>query len=72
MSTLEQKIRKLSPELQKAVEVLVNSLTDESEVSQRDVMKLGWRGGLRQLKSEYTSVELQHKIYRSREENVSS
>jgi mRNA-degrading endonuclease RelE of RelBE toxin-antitoxin system len=59
---IEDKIRKLSPELRKDVEDFVEGLLENRgrKVSKR--LQLKWRGALRDLRVKYTSVDLQHKI----------
>jgi hypothetical protein len=64
MKSLEEKIRELPPELQQEVEDFVDSLTERQEQRVRGHLKLDWRGSLRDLRDQYTSVELQHEIIR--------
>ena len=62
MSTLEEKIKALPPELQQEVENFMESLLRKRDKKGTQDMKLNWRGGLKHLKDKYTSVELQHQI----------
>ena len=59
---IEDKIRKLSPDLRKEVEDFVQSLLEGRARQPKKQLKLRWRGALRDLKDKYTSVELQHRI----------
>jgi len=69
MSPLAKKIQALPPELRQEVEDFVDALRREREPRQRQPMNLNWRGALSDLKDEYTSVELQHKLIEWRAEN---
>jgi hypothetical protein len=62
MSPLEEKIRKLPPELQKEVEEFIDSLAEKSGRKRRRKPEFRWAGALKDLRGQYTSVELQHKI----------
>lgn len=64
MKSLEQKIKELPPELQQEVEDFVDFLTERREQPAKGQLKLDWRGSLRDLRDQYTSVELQHEILR--------
>ena len=64
MKSLEQKIKELPPELQQEVEDFVDSLTERREQPVKGQLRLDWRGSLRDLRDQYTSVELQHEILR--------
>ena len=64
MKSLEQKIKELPPELQQEVEDFVDILTERREQPAKGQLKLDWRGSLRDLRDQYTSVELQHEIIR--------
>jgi hypothetical protein len=70
---LEDKIKELPPDLRQEVEDFVQFLIEKRIVKPRRPLKLDWRGALEDMKDEYTSVELQHKISEWRtEEDVSS
>ncbi|NQU06422.1 MAG: DUF2281 domain-containing protein [Calditrichaeota bacterium] len=62
MSTLEEKVKALPPELQQEVERFMDSLLRKRGKKETRKMNLSWRGGLKDLKDKYTSVELQHQI----------
>ena len=62
METLEEKIRKLPPELRQEVEEFVETLLEKTHEKKQNKLRLNWRGGLRELRDKYTSVELQHKL----------
>jgi len=61
MKSLEEKINTLPPELQKEVEDFVEFLIEKRLQQPKGQLKLDWRGALRDLRDQYTSVELQHK-----------
>ncbi len=61
MKTLEEKIKALPPELQREVEDFVEFLLERRGPKPKGKLKLDWRGALRDLRDQYTSVELQHK-----------
>jgi hypothetical protein len=64
MSTLEEVIeltRELPQELQEEVRDLAKSLAERQAPAHAARMRLTWRGALRELRDQYTSVELQHK-----------
>ena len=59
---IEEKIRKLPPNLRKEVEEFIEGLMERPARSKRKQPQLKWRGALRDLRDKYTSVELQHRI----------
>ena len=59
---IEEKIKKLPPNLHKEVEDFVESLIENSGQRKRKQLQLKWRGALVDLRDKYTSVELQHRI----------
>jgi hypothetical protein len=70
---LEDKIKELPPDLRQEVEDFVQFLMEKRVRKPRRPLKLDWRGALEDMKDEYTSVELQHKISDWRtEDDVSS
>jgi len=62
VKTLEEKVRELSPELQQEVEDFVEFLIKKRLKGARTKPKFNWAGSLKDLRDQYTSVELQHKI----------
>jgi len=62
MNTLEEKIRELPHELQREVEDFVEFLREKRLRRPRGKPKFDWAGALKDLRDQYTSVELQHKI----------
>ena len=65
MSTAEQVmelVRTLPDDLQSEVADFARFLKDTRVPRPRGKMKLDWRGALKDLRDQYTSVELQHKI----------
>jgi len=61
MTRLEQLVKELPPELHRAAEDFLESLLSKRSRKRKAALKLDWRGGLRDLRDRYTSVELQHK-----------
>ncbi len=64
MGSIEDKIKLLPPELQREVEDFVESLIESQEQRSKRELTLNWRGALRDLRDQYTSVELQHEIFK--------
>ena len=64
--TLEENIQKLSPQLQQEVERFVQTLLEKEQKREKKIPKLDWSGALKELRDQYTSVELQHEISRMR------
>ncbi|NSW75427.1 MAG: DUF2281 domain-containing protein [Candidatus Atribacteria bacterium] len=71
MKTLEEKIRELPPELQKEVEDFVEFLWEKRVWKSKKPFQIHFRGALKDLRSRYTSVELQHQIQEWWENDVS-
>jgi len=65
-NNLKDLIDQLPPELQQEVQDFVEFLLEKKVIKfkkkVRKKLKLDWRGALRDLRTKYTSVELQHKI----------
>jgi hypothetical protein len=66
---IEEKIKKLPPELHKDVENYVDFLLERAKRKTGKKLKLDWAGGLKEYRDTYTSVELQHKISKWRLED---
>lgn len=62
MDDLAAKIEALPPELKQEVEDFVDFLRMKRMSGSDRTLRQDWAGALRDLKDEYTSVELQHKI----------
>ncbi|HFE63258.1 hypothetical protein B1H10_03185 [candidate division KSB1 bacterium 4484_188] len=62
METLAEKIKQLPPELQDEVEDFVEFLITKRKRKPYRKPHFNWIGVLRELRDQYTSVELQHKI----------
>ena len=60
-NTLEGKIQKLSPELQQEVETMIDSLLRQKISNANGKFNFEWEGALKDLRDQFTSVELQHK-----------
>ncbi|MBI5373886.1 MAG: DUF2281 domain-containing protein [Candidatus Schekmanbacteria bacterium] len=59
---LQQLIQELPPEMQKEVEDFAKFLLAKTTKQVRRKPSFSWAGALEDLKDQYTSVELQHKI----------
>jgi Protein of unknown function (DUF2281) len=62
MKNLEEKIHELPSELQQEVEDFVEFLLEKRHKRPRGKPRFDWAGALKDLRDQYTSVELQHKI----------
>lgn len=60
MSRLEELIQQLPPRLNQEVEEYVQSLLHKGNSVKPLPARLEWRGALRDLRDQFTSVELQH------------
>ena len=58
---VEEKIKKLPPELHKEVEDYVDFLLQKTEKKPGKKLGLEWLGGLKEYRDKYTSLELQKK-----------
>jgi hypothetical protein len=61
-TSLQDMIRALPPELQEEVRDFVKFLSAQQAKKRRVKMRFEWQGALKDLRSQYTSVELQHRI----------
>ena len=59
---IEERIRQLPPELQREVEDFVDFLLEKRLENPRGKPTFEWAGALKDLRDQYSSVELQHKI----------
>jgi len=62
MKDIEERIKELPPRLQEEVEDFVEFLLEKQQKKPRGKPNFGWAGALKDLRGQYTSVELQHKI----------
>ena len=62
MSTVEEKIRQLPPALRQEAEDFVDFLIEKRLNRRRGAPTFDWAGALKDLRDQYTSVELQHQI----------
>lgn len=62
MNRLEDLIKQLPQELKEEVKDFTEFLLEKQLKKQRKKPKFNWAGAMKDLRSEYTSVELQHKI----------
>ena len=58
---VEEKIKKLTPELHKEVEDYVDFLLQKTEKKTGKKLGLEWLGGLKEYRDKYTSLKLQKK-----------
>ena len=59
---LEELVQGLPPEIRKEVKEFVTSLIRKREKKPTGKLKFDWAGALKDLRDQYPSVELQHKI----------
>ena len=62
MKSLEKKISLLPPELQQEVIDFIEFLIEKRLKRPKGKPKFNWAGALKELRQQYTSVELQHKV----------
>jgi len=62
MQTLEEMVEQLPPDLRKEARNFIEFLLQRYESKPRGKPRFDWEGALRDLKGQYTSVQLQHKI----------
>lgn len=62
MQTLKELVEQLPPELQQEARDFVEFLLKRREKKPRGRPRFDWAGALKDLRDQYTSVELQHKI----------
>ena len=62
MSTLKELLEQLPPDLQEEAKDFMEFLLQKRGTREKGELKLHWRGALRDLRGQYTSVELQHKV----------
>jgi hypothetical protein len=62
MSNIEALIKELPPDLQQEVEDFVQFLLEKRVRKPSKQIQLDWRGAMRDLSGQYSSVELQHKL----------
>jgi hypothetical protein len=62
MENIEERIKALPPELRQEIEDFVEFIYSRWIKKTRSKPNFDWGGALKDLKEQYTSVELQHKI----------
>jgi hypothetical protein len=62
MPTLKEYMEKLPPDLQQEVKDFIEFILKKRLKKQRKKPKFDWAGAMKDLRNQYTSVELQHKI----------
>ena len=68
IKTIEEQLRELSPELKQEVEDFIEFLVEKRGKRAREKPTLSWAGALKDMRGQYTSVGLQHKISEWRSE----
>lgn len=61
MSTIEDLIRELPPDLQEEVRHFAEFLLETKVRPKRKGLRLSWAGGLREFRDQFTSLELEKK-----------
>ncbi len=59
--TLEEMVNQLPPEMQDQVRDFIEFLLEKRVRKPQHELRLDWRGALRDLRDQYSSVDLQHK-----------
>ncbi len=72
VQTIKEKVQQLSPQNQAEVIDFVDFLLSKEKTKQRKKMTLDWAGGLKDLREQYTSIELQHQANLLREKYETS
>jgi hypothetical protein len=62
MPTLKEFVEKLPPDLQQEVQDFIEFLLEKQAKKPRGKPRFDWAGALKDMKDQYTSVELQHEI----------
>lgn len=62
MPTLKEFVEKLPPDLQQEVQDFIEFLLEKQGRKPRGKPRFDWAGALKDMKDQYTSVELQHEI----------
>ena len=62
MPVFKELIKQLSPELQQEVIDFAEFLQEKREKKHREKPLFKWAGALKDLRDQYTSIELQHEI----------
>lgn len=65
---IQEKVQQLSPQNQAEVIDFVDFLLSKEKNLPRKRMKLDWAGGMKDLREQFTSLELQQQAIRLREE----
>ena len=60
--SLQEMLNRLPPELQTEVQDFVEFLLERKSTRHKQPMKFQWEGALKDMRSQYTSVQLQHQL----------
>lgn len=69
MDTIADMVKELPPELQEEVKEFVQFLLKKRRRRSRGAPSFSWAGALKDMRGQYTSVQLQHQIAESRLED---
>lgn len=72
LQTIQEKVQQLSAQQQAEVVDFIDFLLSKKSPKPKTQMKLDWAGCLRDLRDQYTSVELQHQANIWREEDATT
>jgi hypothetical protein len=61
MENIDERVKKLPPELQREVEDFVNFLIEKKVRKHGAMLRQNWAGALKDYRDQYTSLELQKK-----------
>jgi hypothetical protein len=62
MQSINEMIKKLPSEYEDEVKDFIQFLMEKKVKKKKVQLKLGWRGALRDIRDQTTSLELQHKV----------
>jgi len=65
MSTLQEILPQLPPDIEREVRDFAEFLMEKRQPRFAKALKLQWRGRLRHLRAQYSSVQLQHQVLQS-------
>jgi hypothetical protein len=66
MKTLEELVRELPPDMQEEVREFAEFLLEKRAKGKKKYLSQSWAGGLKEFRSQYTSLELQKKSLEGR------
>lgn len=63
MEVIDEVMKKLTPELRSEVIDFARFLAQKLHKPRQNKLRLNWAGGLREYRNQYTSLELQKKVF---------